>query len=116
MVITIHNILNIKSLQYLQTDSRIVIFWQVYFICSKLKLKQQIKQKYFKTRGAYYTRKYEYFGILRAQVGVRIISLFFQAQHVLESEPDVREGTCALSEHAYSNSDTGSPSVGHFRL
>ena len=64
-----------QSLQYLQTDSRIYIYiyWHVFFICSKLKLKQKIKQKYCKTRGAYYMRKHEYFGILRAKVGLRIV-------------------------------------------
>ena len=31
------------------------------------------EQQYFQTRGAYYTRKYGYFNILRAKVGARII-------------------------------------------
>ena len=34
---------------------------------------KKIEQQYFQTRGAYYTRKYGYFNILRAKVGVRII-------------------------------------------
>ena len=32
-----------------------------------------MEQQYFQIRGAYYMRKYGYFDILRAKVGVRII-------------------------------------------
>ena len=45
----------------------------VYFKWSKQKIQQKIEQQYFQTRGAYYTRKYGYFNILRVKVGVRII-------------------------------------------
>ena len=39
----------------------------------KTEVKAKINENYFQTRGAYYMRKYEYFGISRAKVGVRII-------------------------------------------
>ena len=51
----------------------IFFYWDVYFIWSKLRNKGEIEQQYFQIRGAYYTRKYGYFDILRAKVGVRII-------------------------------------------
>ena len=75
MVVTIYKTLNIISLYNIcKPILRFVyVYRQVYFICSKLTLQQKIKHKYFQTRGAYYMRNYEYFGILRAKVGVRII-------------------------------------------
>ena len=38
-----------------------------------MKFKRKIEQQYFRIRGAYYTRKYGYFDILRAKLGLRII-------------------------------------------
>ena len=61
-----------KSLQYFQTDSRSFIYiLSGIFHMFKIEVKAKNKAKI--TRGAYYKRKYECFGILRAKVGVRII-------------------------------------------
>ena len=54
-------------------STRIFYNWDAYFIWSKLKIKRKIEQQYFRIRGAYYTRKYGYFDILGANVGIRII-------------------------------------------
>ena len=57
----------------MQTGSRFFYVLIGIFHMFKTDVKAKYKAKYFQTRGAYYTRKYEYFDILRPKVGVRII-------------------------------------------